>query len=208
MKQEYSHFYNATDNLIEQQFYLPGTDQITGRTPEISVKVAFSGQIVRKFKDLINENLTHFLQGNYLKFLKPFEMIKGMNEEITQEIYEKLRNKLKIFEQSNQFEDPILIYTIVLSTIITTIRDMHFNNSLQEINKKVEKKYNSRDIPKEHIKKKLEHLFMINNENVSILYNLSYLNALAESFNYRQVARICKIQKSKYINRILDLILR
>ncbi|MFX0070608.1 MAG: hypothetical protein ACFFAO_05895 [Candidatus Hermodarchaeota archaeon] len=48
---------------------------------------------------------------------------------------------------------------------------------------------------------------MLNNDNISILYNISYLNALAESFNYNKVAHICKIQKGKYINRVVELIL-
>jgi hypothetical protein len=38
------------------------------------------------------------------------------------------------------------------------------------------------------------------------LYNLSYIDALAETFNYLKTARICKIQKTKYINRIVALL--
>jgi hypothetical protein len=208
MNKDYNHFYNATNNLIEQQFYLPGTDQIIGRTPEISIKISFSGQVVRKFKDLFNENLSYFLQGKYLKFLKPFEKIKGMDQEIIEKIHDKLQKKLDLIEDSPQFDDPIIVYTIVLSTIITRIRDMHFNDSLNEIREriKVNGKFKEKRL-NENVVKNLEHLFMTNNENISILYNISYLDALAESFNYTKVARICKIQKSKYINRILDLIL-
>ena len=39
-------------------------------------------------------------------------------------------------------------------------------------------------------------------------YNISYLDTLAESFNYKKVAHICKIQKGKYINRIVNLIIK
>ncbi|GAH35300.1 unnamed protein product [marine sediment metagenome] len=46
--------YDATNNLINQQFYKDGQDIIIGRTPEISVKISNSGQIIRKFKDLFN----------------------------------------------------------------------------------------------------------------------------------------------------------
>ena len=43
--------YDATNNLINQQFYKDGQDIIIGRTPEVSVKISNSGQIIRKFKD-------------------------------------------------------------------------------------------------------------------------------------------------------------
>jgi len=207
MTQEYSidSFYVATDNLIEQQFYKPGTDQIIGRTPEISVKVSFSGQIVAKFKKLFNKNVSYFLNGKYMKFLEPFEKIKGMNENIIEEIHQKLQKKIDLIGDSDQFDDPIIIYTLLLSTIISTIRDVHFNESLTQIRHRAKKE--SINLSLETLNDRLDNLFMTNNENISILYNLSYLDALAESFNYNKVARICKIQKSKYMNRIIELLI-
>ena len=61
--------YDATNNLINQQFYKDGFDIIIGRTPEVSVKISNSGQIIRKFKDLFNSNIQLFLEGEYLQFL-------------------------------------------------------------------------------------------------------------------------------------------
>ncbi|MCK4381090.1 MAG: hypothetical protein KAW51_08130 [Candidatus Lokiarchaeota archaeon] len=57
------------------------------------------------------------------------------------------------------------------------------------------------------IQEELDMLFMKNDNNISILYNISYLDTLAESFNYKKVAHICKIQKSKFINRIVRKII-
>ncbi len=48
---------------------------------------------------------------------------------------------------------------------------------------------------------------MLNDDNISILYNISYLETLAESFNYKKVAKVCKIQISRYINRIVKLVI-
>ncbi|MEE9379140.1 MAG: hypothetical protein V3V33_14010 [Candidatus Lokiarchaeia archaeon] len=57
------------------------------------------------------------------------------------------------------------------------------------------------------IQEELDMLFMKNDDNISILYNISYLDTLAESFNYKKVAHICKIQTSKFINRIVRKII-
>ena len=73
-------------------------------------------------------------------------------------------------------------------------------------NEALQLKENSK-IHENKLQEAIDSLFMRNNNNISILYNISYLDTLAESFNYKKVAHICKIQKSKYINRIVKLII-
>ncbi|MHA1106684.1 MAG: hypothetical protein ACTSPN_13350 [Promethearchaeota archaeon] len=195
--------YNATDNLIEQQFYIQGSDRITGRTPDVSIKIRNSGLIVKKFKDLFLKNLKFFLEGEYLKFFHPFTQIKGIDENSTKEINQEVQIKLTALKDTNF--DIVLLYVLVLSSLISRIRDIHFNLVLDEVLKRVEE--TSKNISRKQIQLELENLFMRNNSNISILYNISYLDALAESFNFKKVAHICKIQKSKYINKIVTLII-
>lgn len=203
--QDIQKLYNATDNLVNQQFYEGGNDTIIGRTPKVSVKIKQSGQIIAKFKDLFNQNLNSFLQGNYLNFLRTFKKIEGLSDVHIKEIYDELKDKLEVLRENTADEEIIILYTIVLSGLISKIRDLHFNNSIEEIKKRIKVKSNSIDDNK--IQKELNNLFMRNNDNISLLYNISYLDALASSFNYTKVARVCKIQKGKYINRIVKLIL-
>jgi hypothetical protein len=195
--------YDATNNLINQQFYKDGFDIIIGRTPEVSVKISNSGQIIRKFKDLFNSNIQLFLEGEYLQFLNLFKKIKGVDENNINEIYQDLELKFHNLKDTKNI-DTIVLYALVLNSLISSIRDINFNNALTEINRRVKKK---KKINNNKIQRELDMLFMRNDGNVSILYNLSYLDTLAESFHYRKVAHICKIQKSKYINRIVDIIL-
>ena len=199
---------DATSNLVSQQFYRDGQDIITGRTPDVKVKISKSGQIIKKFKDLFNENLHYFLEGNYKKFLLPFKKIKGINEESIKLINEELEHKLDHFKGEHSESGSIILYTLVLSSLISRIRDIHFNESIEEVKKRISKKHSksAARFSKEQIQLALDNLFMRNNENISILYNISYLCALAESFNYNKVAHICKIQKSKFINRIVQLV--
>jgi len=168
-----------------------GSDVIVGRTPEISIKIKYSGQIIKKFENLFNENLQYFLDGQYMNFFKPFLKIKGVDENHISEIYQDIQIKLAAMH-GTEF-DLVLMYTIVISSLTTSIREIQFNYSLQEIIMKVKKQ--SANLSKKQIQGKLEKL-----------YNLSYIAALAESFNYLKTARICKIQRSKYINRIVDLV--
>ena len=192
----------ATNNLIEQQFKIPGRDIIIGRTPEVSVKISKSGQVVKKFKDLFNSNLQLFIDGEYLQFLKLFKKIKGVDENYINEIYQDLELKFEHLRDTENI-NIIVLYAIVLNSLISSIRDLNFAETIREIKKRVKNRISTDDI---QTQKKLDKLFMTNDDNVSILYNISYLDTLAESFNYRKVAHICKIQKSKFINRIVNLI--
>lgn len=200
---ELKRLYDATDNLIKQQFYKSGSDTIIGRTPEISVKIKNSGQIVKRFQDLCNQNLQYFLVGDYMKFFEPFKKIKGVDANHLSEIYQDIQIKLAAIHGTDF--DRVLMYTIVISSLTTSIREIQFNNSMKEIIARTKKRSNA--LTEKQIKKGLETLFMRNDKNVSILYNLSYLTALAESFNFMKTARTCKIQKSKYINLIVNSIL-
>lgn len=205
MNSELERLYNATDNLVNQQFYDGGGDTIMGRTPKVSLKIRASGQIVQKFKDLFNQNLDLFLEGNYLQFLSLFKKIKGLNDDTIKEIYDELKEKLEILKANAADKEIVILYTIVLSALISKIRDLHFNHSIDEIKKRIRSKSSS--TKDDEIQQVLNNLFMRNNDNISILYNLSYLDALASSFNYKKVAHVCKIQKGKYINRVVNLIL-
>ncbi|MFX0074269.1 MAG: hypothetical protein ACFE96_02410 [Candidatus Hermodarchaeota archaeon] len=195
--------YDATDNLIKQQFYKSGSDTIIGRTPEISVKIKNSGQIIKKFQDLCNKNLQYFLEGDYMKFFAPFKKIKGVDENHLREIYQDIQIKLAAMHGTDF--DTVLMYTIVISSLTSSIREIQFNKSVQEIIARTRRQ--SISLSKVLIEKQLEKLFMRNDKNVSILYNLSYLTALAESFNFMKTARTCNIQRSKYINLIVNSIL-
>jgi hypothetical protein len=191
--------------LINQQFYKEGRDLIIGRTPEVSVKISNSGQIVRKFKDLINQNLDLFLEGKYQKFLSYFKIINGVDEILLKEVYQDLQLKFEHLKDTNQDHvNIVILYTIFLNSIISSIRDINFNDALKEIRKRIRKKFQTTN---KVIQQELDNLFMRNDKNISILYNISYLDTLAESFNFNKVAHVCKIQKSKFINRIVDSII-
>lgn len=205
MQSEISRLINATDNLVNQQFYRGGQDKIIGRTPQISLKIRTSGQIIQKFKDLFNDNINLFLKGKYFEFLLPFKKIEGLNEDLINEIYEELKEKIEVLKENVADEEIVILYTMVISVLITKIRELHFDNAIAEIKKRAKAK--SSKLTEDKIQKGLNNLYMRNNDNVSILYNISYLDALASSFNYKKVARVAKIQKGKYINKIVNLIL-
>jgi len=125
-----------------------------------------------------------------------------MDENYLKEIYQEIQIKLAAMYDTNF--DSLILYTVVVSSLISRIRDIQFNETLEEIGTKIKEKSNMLSYNQMQIV--LDKLYMENNKYISLLYNLVYLDALAESFNFNKVARVCKIQKGKYINKIVDLI--
>lgn len=198
--------HEATDNLINQQFYRNGTDRINGRTQDVSVKIRNSGKIIGKFKAMFNKHMDLFLEERYLEFLSIFKNIKGLeNDSIIQEIHAELDIKLEALKNTDI--DIIVLYTVVVSALISRIRKIHFDETVEEIKKRSRNKASS-PISEKFIQEELNNLYMKNNDNISILYNISYLDALAESFNYHSVANTLKIQKGKYMNNVVNIILK
>lgn len=125
-----------------------------------------------------------------------------MDENYLKEIYQEIQIKLTAMHDTNF--DSLILYTVVVSSLISRIRDIQFNETLEEIGTKIKEKSNTLSYNQMQIV--LDKLYMENNKYISLLYNLVYLDALAESFNFKKVVRVCKIQKGKYINKIVDLI--
>lgn len=143
-----------------------------------------------------------FLEGKYLEFLRLFKRIKGLDENYIKEIYQDLQLKFENLKDAVHI-NTVVLYSLLLNSLISSIRDLNFEESIKEVKRRILKKIK---ISENKIQEELDKLFMRNDKNISILYNLSYLDTLAESFNYYKVAHICKIQKSKFINRIVKLI--
>ncbi len=200
--------YNATENLVNQQFYIDGKDTIMGRTPEIQIKVKYSGQIIAKFKDLFKENINLFLNQDYDLFMEKFEVISGLTKSLVRNTYEEFKEKHHLLEGNlGDSNDRLLVlYTILMSVLISKIRKIHFEDDLKTIRRRLKRKYPS--FREKSIDRELTRLFERNDSNVSILYNLSYLYALANTFNYNKVKRVCGIQKSKYINILAKKIIK
>ena len=64
---------------------------IFGRSPDISMKISKSGQIINKFKNLLNSHINLFLTGNYMGFFSTFKKIDGFTYKSIKELYEKTK---------------------------------------------------------------------------------------------------------------------
>ena len=181
---------------------MTGRDVILGRTPDISLKIRNSGKVIGRFKKLFLKSIPLFLEQNYLGFFEPFKIIKGIDDNYIKEIYQDIQIRFATMD-STDF-DVTILYTVALSSFLSTIREIHFNETINSLtNSLIEE---TSGLTKHKIQMELDKLFMKNNPNISILYNLSFIGILAESFNFNSVSHKVKLEKIKYCTNVKNII--
>lgn len=182
----------AVTILAKQQFYF-GQDRIYGRIKSISVKIKGSGLIVHR---LINTLLAP------AKFLYEFKWdayLRAIVDEITvldyDAIYTPFKEKAAMLQPFSNNNLPV-ITTFIISDILTALRVPAFDEVKQQIRKTARPNFPSQ----ETLEEAFDRLCSLNNQHLSLLENLSFLNHLAEAFHFKRVQRVIGIQITKHVN--------
>ena len=97
-------------------------------------------------------------------------------------------------------EDFRVIATVIISEIVTQLRKPPFQKAMKKIR---EQALNSSTID-EKKEKILSGLSELNNPDIAMLENLTFLKNLADIFHFKAVSRVCAIQITKSINRTVE----
>jgi len=193
------------DYLVRQQFS-KGGDFITDRMKGQKVHVKYAGRIIQSFCDLLSgksDNMQDLLSGNYEKYLE--KLCLALNLDAIK-ILQAYQNRTAILEPEDR--TPPIILTSLLGELLSTIRERAFNETLQEIKtrfKKLQGNYdNNKEISDLELDNQISELFQKNDMNISLLYNLSFLEFIAITTHSQKVKRTTKILLGKYINRVVE----
>jgi len=100
------------------------------------------------------------LDGKYLEFLSLFKKIKGLDENYIREIYQDLQLKFENLKEAEHI-NAVILYSLVLNSLISSIRDLNFGEAIREIKKRILKKLK---IHENKIQAELDKLFMRNDK--------------------------------------------
>jgi hypothetical protein len=189
--------------LVRQQFSRGG-DVITDRMKRQEVQVRYAGRIIQGFIDLLTENIEDFLtSGNTERSLT--NICNALNID-AQKILQAYLNRTAILESEDK--TPPIIVTSLLSELLGNIRERAFNETLQEIKtrwKQRQRGTNGEDqLAEVKLDDRIAELFQRNDANISLLYNLSFLEYIAITIRSPKVKRTTKILLGKYINRVVE----
>lgn len=206
--------YEVIKFLLFQQFYY-GDDIIYGRTRDVSVVVRGSGEIIEKFYINLVEQISLIRQHQYKDYLQYFnDFIFPIN---TKDIYIRFKGAYDNIEKDQL--TPQIITSFLLSEILVEIRKKCFDEALNEIkiiliekvtkfNKELdtEKKL---EISEDFVVDKmnnLKQLFSLNDGNIGIIYNLSFLKTLAYKYTDMKVYNLTKKMLLRYMENVVEKI--
>jgi len=190
------------DYLVRGQFS-KGGDFITDRMKKQRVQVRYAGRIIQGFIDLLAENIQDILTGAYEKYL--VNLCSALNID-SEKILQAYLKKSAVLEAADM--TPPIVVTSLLGELLGTIRERAFNETLQEIKNRFKKRRGDLDreegISDVKVDDRIAELFQRNDDNISLLYNLSFLEFLAGTIHSPKVKRTTKILLGKYINRVVE----
>jgi len=189
--------------LVRQQFAREG-DVITDSTKSQEVHIKGSSRVINRFIKILTENLPDFIAGNYEQYLKKICNYSQLNE--ADEIFQAFSAKIGILEPEDMI--PPLILTSLMGEFLGKIREKAFKQTLAEIKRRTKvqlKITDENDFEIERtIDEKIRDLFQRNESNISLLYNLCFLEYLAILANSPKVQRTARILLGKYMNQVVE----
>jgi ribosomal protein S17E len=167
------------------------------------VQVKYAGRIIQGFIDLLKENLQDIFAGDYENYLR--KLCEALNLD-SNKILQAYLNRTSILEPEDKTA-PIIITTL-LGELLSTIRERAFNETLQEIKNRFKKRHcnsnGNNQISDIDLDNRLSELFQRNDVNISLLYNLSFLEFIADTTHSQKVKRTARILLGKYMNRVVE----
>lgn len=174
--------------LLYQQFFY-GDDTITGRTRDYTCNIEGSGATIEIFYGYLIENVDDIRNKQYYEYLKKFN-----NDYFSfdlEKVYSNIENKFDLLEDYQL--TPTIIASILIGELLMSLKKNCFKNALNELkvilsekiqkyNKGLENKIDRIELTEELINSKMEklkRLFSLNNGEIGMIYNLSFLKTLA-----------------------------
>jgi hypothetical protein len=190
--------------LVKQQFVRKG-DIITDRMKIQDVKIVGSGRIINKFLDLLFKNIPDLTEGNYEDYLT--KICSACNIEVGG-MFQAFSRRVSILNPEDQI--PPLMLSTLMGEFLGTIREVAFSGTLMEIKNRVLRKLKLADNAKLEFEKEFAenvgNLHERNEVNLSLLYNLCFLEFLADLMHSPKVKKTSRIQLGKYMNRVVELL--
>jgi len=177
--------------LAKQQFYF-GQDRIYGRIKQLSVKIKGAGLVVHRLITTLQKHSPLLYQFKFDEYLhRIVEEIEFLDFDY---VYGQFTQKSSILENTPE-QLPILI-TFLVSDILSALRVPAFDKVKSQIKEKALSKFSSLG----EMEGSFDKLCSFNNQHLSLLENLSFLDILSRAFHFQRIVRVVAIQITKHIN--------
>jgi hypothetical protein len=194
---------DQTQDMLEQAVYQQlfcGENRIMGKNPANTMQLSGVDKLFDKFISELKDNLELITNKKLKNFLDIFEnrfslSLKGV----------KTRIETNLEGMGDLEGQEIVMIYMVLTKLLEALRETSYNKFgnqriIDSYELQSKKKFTNK------IKEKIQKLAALNEENISLLYNLSFVGLLAASYNLGNLSKTVKRLLSTRINRIIKKI--
>lgn len=187
------------EQAVYQQLFM-GENRIMGKNPENTMQFSGVGELLGQFIADLKENLPFILKNKIMEFLKQFEKKFKISFE---EVGEKIEVNLMGMGDT-EGQEIVMVY-MTLTKLLEFLREYAYQTWGQQ---RIEENYEQVTGKKfdESVADKVQHLAAINDPNISLLYNLSFLALLAPVYGHKAMVTTAKRLVTTKINIIIKKI--
>jgi len=185
------------ENAVFQQLFL-GSNRIMGKNPDNPMQLTGIGQILRRFIADLKSQLDLLKNQKLGEFLQYFEQRFNLSLKDVKE-----RIELNFEGMGNLEGQETVVLYMVLTKLLEHLRETGYRTWGANMIKETYEQMSGKKFT-QPIADKVQNLAALNEENISLLYNLSFLAFLCDSYNNKKMIVTLKRLVSIRINRIVE----
>jgi hypothetical protein len=188
--------------LVHLQFYDEEEDVLYSRDKKVKVSIPRIKQVIQAFVDELIKHLDHLKSGNYREYIDEIAKVLPINAD---EIEHEVKSSIEILPENELTTEMMANFTI--GPLRSSLHKTEFESCMNSVIQTAEKKL-ARIDSREIIQNRLANLYSINDERVSLLYNLVVVRLLASVFGTRelvaQIERLIENHKAQLIENLIQ----
>jgi hypothetical protein len=183
--------------LVHLQFYDEEEDVLYSRDKKVKIVIPGIKPIIQTFVDELTKHLDYLKSKNYRGYIDEIAKVLPINAD---EIKQEVRSSIKILPENELTTEMMANFTI--GPIRSALHKSEFESCMNQVIQKSENKLLKQDA-KEIIQKRIAEYYSMNDENVSVLYNLVVLRKLAQTFGNNEVLKRIERLIDEYKNQLV-----
>ena len=169
--------------LVHLQFYDEEEDILYSRDKKVKLKIPGIKPVIQTFVSELIKPLDYLKSKNYRGYIDEIAKILPLNVD---EIESEVHSSIEILPEYELTTEMVANFTI--GPIRSALHKIEFENCMNQVIQKTEKRL-EQEYSREIIQRHLEEYYSINDENVSLLYNLVLVRLLASKFGTKDLVK-------------------
>jgi hypothetical protein len=188
--------------LVHLQFYDEEEDILYSRDKKVKVSIPGIKPVIQEFVNELLKHLDYLKSRDYRGYIDEIAKVLPINADV---IEREVQSSIEILPENELTAEMMANFTI--GPIRSALHKTEFENFMSQVVQETENKIAPTD-SRESVQKRLEELYSINDESVSLLYNLVVVRLLASIFSTKDLVDRIESLIEKHRTQLIEKIIQ